>query len=42
MKEGLLTLSDGRNLAYAEYGDLHGKPVILFPRRAWLAPLPSI
>jgi pimeloyl-ACP methyl ester carboxylesterase len=30
MKDECLTLSDGRDLAYAEYGDLHGKPVFFF------------
>jgi pimeloyl-ACP methyl ester carboxylesterase len=28
--ENTLTLSDGRTLAYAEYGDLRGKPVFFF------------
>ena len=28
--ENILTLSDGRSLAYAEYGDPRGKPVFLF------------
>jgi pimeloyl-ACP methyl ester carboxylesterase len=28
--ENIFTLSDGRVLAYAEYGDLHGKPVFFF------------
>jgi pimeloyl-ACP methyl ester carboxylesterase len=30
MNEGRLTLSDGRDLAFAEYGDLHGKPIMFF------------
>jgi pimeloyl-ACP methyl ester carboxylesterase len=28
--KNILSLSDGRNLAYAEYGDPHGKPVFFF------------
>lgn len=30
MKEGLLTLPDGRDLGYAEYGNPKGKPVFFF------------
>lgn len=30
MIEDILTLPDGRRLAYAEYGDPHGKPVFFF------------